>query len=312
MIDPHVTLNVAQSLALKIMPLYGFMGLGYLFGKVRPQSAEPLAALQVYVIAPLLILALMADMQFQQRYLLLPFVVYAICVIVGFATLWLGRKIWTDNTVNIFAFACGGANAGYFGLPVALAVLSPEMVAVFMLTSLGFMLFEFTFGYVFIARGKHTMADSIKKLLRLPPLYAMIVGVLLSVLNIHVPALLQDSVRDMRGCYVVIGAMLIGLGLARLHKIHFDLQLKLFVNFMKFGLWPMLALGVIALDVYYFHCFGVEIHKIILLLAIMPIPVNTLVYAIQLDVQPDKASTMVFVTTLIALFYVPLVVGLWG
>lgn len=312
MIDPHVTLTVAESLALKIIPLYGFMGLGYVFGKMRPLTAEPLATLQIYFITPLLLLGLMADMQFQRNYLLLPLISYLVCIIVGFITLWAGRRFWCDGTANIFAYACGGANTGYFGLPVALAVMSPELVAVFMLASLGFMFFEFTFGYFFVASGKHSMRDSLKKLVRLPPLYAVVIGIGLSAADIHVPALLHDTSRDLRGCYIVIGAMLIGMGLARLDKMHFDLKLALFVSVMKFGLWPMIALGLIAYDISFFHYFTVSIHKIFLLLAVMPIPVNALIYSLQLDIHPAKASTMVFVSTVAALFYVPLVVGLWG
>jgi len=47
-------------------------------------------------------------------------------------------------------------------------------------------------------------------------------------------------------------------------------------------------------------------------LAIMPLPANAVAYALQLNVQPDKTSTLVFLSTVFALFYIPLVMVFWG
>jgi predicted permease len=85
-----------------------------------------------------------------------------------------------------------------------------------------------------------------------------------------------------------------------------------FVFAFKFVLWPVLALVLIVTDNLLTHLFSEQVHKILMLLAIMPLPANAVAFSLQLDVQPDKASTQVFLSTVFALIYIPIIMTLWG
>jgi len=305
-------LQIMQTMMIKILPLYAVMGLGFIFGRARPKAAEPLSFLQIYFIVPVVVVSSIANVEFQARYLLLPVLTFSGCCLVGLVTLVVGRRLWKDNTPNIFAYACGCANTGYYGIPVALIIFPPEILGLFMMAVIGYTLFESSLGYYWIARGHFTISDSLRKLSRLPILYAFAVGLGFSVLGWHVPDMAKDIARDFRGCYVVIGALMIGLGLSRLEHLKFEGKLITFVFSFKFLLWPLLALGFVVADNAALHLFNAEIHKILLLLAIMPLPANSIAFALQLNVQPDRASTLVFLSTVFALFYVPFIMALWG
>lgn len=105
---------------------------------------------------------------------------------------------------------------------------------------------------------------------------------------------------------------MIGLGMARLQSLKLDLGLIAFVFSFKFLMWPLITLGFIFLDRFLIHEFTPQIHQMLLLLSVMPLPANTIAFALQLNVQPDKASTLVFLSTVFALFYIPVVMVMWG
>jgi predicted permease len=49
-----------------------------------------------------------------------------------------------------------------------------------------------------------------------------------------------------------------------------------------------------------------------MLVAIMPLPANAVAFSLQLNVQPEKTSALVFFSTMFAFFYIPLVMVFWG
>lgn len=304
--------QLITGMMVKILPLYVVMALGFLYGKNRPHAGEPLAFLQIYFITPIFVVSNIANMQFQTRYLLLPLIAYLLCCFIGFLALNSGQKLWKDNTPNLFAHACGSANTGYYGVPVAIILFPPEVLALFILTGVDFTLFDCTCGFYWIARGNFTIRDSLRRLMRLPIIYAFTAGLVLSAFGQRVPDTLKDIVRDFRGCYIVLAALMIGIGLSRLQHFKFEAKPILFAFGMKFLLWPALVIGLIAFDTHVSRLFSTDIYKIFLLLAIMPLPANSIAYALQMNVQPDRASTLVFLSTLFALFYIPFVVALWG
>ncbi|MFY9287084.1 MAG: AEC family transporter [Alphaproteobacteria bacterium] len=303
---------IAEVMMIKIVPLYFIMLLGFLFGRARPASAEPFSFLQVYFMVPLVTLTGIANLEFQSSYLLLPIITYVGCCVIALLAFVLGRQIWTDNTPNIFSYASGCANVGYYGIPVALAVFPGDIFGIFMMSMIGFTLFEGSLGYYLVARGHFTVRDSLRRLVRLPIIYAFAAGTCLSIMGQHMPDALKDITRDVRGCYVILGALMIGFGLSRLEHLKFEGKLIAFVFSFKFIAWPLLALSLIAIDRIWTQLYTPEIHKILILLSVCPLPANAIAFALQLNIQADKASTLVFLSTVFALFYIPLVMALWG
>ncbi len=305
-------LPLFNSILIKMLPLYGVMALGFLYGRLHRKAAEPLAFLQIYFIAPIVVAASLANMEFQISYLWLPLITFLGCSVVATIAFFVFKGIWQDNRANLFSYACSGGNTGYFGVPVALILFPPSSLGLFMMIIIGFTLFENSFGYYLVARGNFTARDSFRKLIKLPTGYAFIIGVTLSALGWHLPDFSKEIIRDFRGCYIIMGALMIGLGLSRVEKFSLESKLITVVFGLKFILWPLFALLIIACDLTFLHIFTPNIHKMMLLVASVPLPANAIPYAMQLNVQPERASTLVFLSTLFALLYVPFVMILYS
>ncbi|MRT52130.1 AEC family transporter, partial [Xylella fastidiosa subsp. multiplex] len=50
--------------------------------------------------------------------------------VAAFIAYGLARMIWSDGRVNIFSFAVGTGNTGYFELPIAFALFNAQQIAI--------------------------------------------------------------------------------------------------------------------------------------------------------------------------------------
>ena len=198
-------------------------------------------------------------------------------------------------------------NTGYFGLPVAISLFGPDIAGLVLLAVLGCVLYEVTFGFFMIARGNYTLNESIHKLIKLPAIYAFALAVILNFSGFNPTQGILDFSTLFRGSYTVLGMMLIGLGLSEISVYKFDIKFLTITFIAKFIAWPLVMLSIIYLDNSIFNFFTTEIHNVMLLLSIVPMAANTVAYATELKVHPEKAALAVILSTIFALFFIPIV-----
>jgi len=102
--------------------------------------------------------------------------------------------------------------------------------------------------------------------------------------------------------------MMIGLTISEIKRYEFDMRLIIVSLVVKFILWPLLMWIVLFIN----SLYGDDplIKQIMLLLSIVPIAANTVVFATELKVEPEKASLMVLVSTAFALLYLPFIMAM--
>ena len=119
------------------------------------------------------------------------------------------------------------------------------------------------------------------------------------------PCEFETIADNMRGTYVILGIMIIGLGLASIEKVRFDWKFISVLLSAKFIAMPLAMMMLIELDQTYFQLFNEQIYRVLLLLAIVPPASNIIIFASIHKCYPGETSTAVLVGTLIALVYVP-------
>ncbi len=284
------------------------MGMGFVAARVLSVPGEPVSKLIFYLIVPIVFFNGALHAPLSLSVLSLPLVPFAISSLLCLLFYYFGQHMFRDATRNLLALSAGNANVGYFGLPVAYMLFDTKDVSLYMVLMLGTTLYESTLGYYIAARGQFTAEEALRKVLRLPVIYGFSAGLLLNALNVHVPVFLDDFFFNVRGCYTVLGMMIIGIGLAQVKEFSLDLKFTACAFFGKFICYPLLALAFIALDNSLLHWYSAQAHAALMLLSIVPMAANAVVIATLLNVQPAKAAVAVFLSTLFALFYVPLMV----
>lgn len=321
-----------------MLPLYGLIFLGWWGGKLlkfQKHSRETVAQILIYLIAPVMVFTSLVKIDFEAKYLLLPVLFFTFCSSMAWLSLKVSRKVWPQDLplAHLAAVSAGDGNSGYFGIPVAAAVLGESAVPFVILCAVGFIIYENSLGFYYIFRGRFTAKQAIQKTLRLPTLYALIAGILVSFLRQHYQGTLYSGSfstgflelsNNFKSAYSVLGMMMIGFGASELskavqnnakqHRFHklrnwIDFRYLLFNLIAKFLFWPLIVGSYIVLDMKFLHIFNIDIYKIFLLLSCVPLAANTVAMATLIDVQPQKVSLTVIISTFICWVMIPFVVS---
>jgi predicted permease len=265
------------------------------------------AVLLLYFLSPLVVFEGAMTVHLSRGTLILPLLFFVVCSILCLLFYASGSFFWGrgNSLKNLAAFASANGNTGYFGIPVSLALFGEKTLGLVVLCSLGFLLYESSVGFLVLARGSFTLRESLRKLLRLPLLYAFAVGLAWNVLHLPSPNSLSTVLHLVRSVYSILGMMLVGLGLSGEGFSAVDGRLIGFTTAAKYAIWPVLMLAIISADRSFFHLFGADVHGVLLLMGMVPLAVNTVVYSSALRVFPEKAAVAVMVSTLVALFMIP-------
>ncbi len=295
----------------KLFPLYATMGAGVALSRAFGNLSGTLATIQLYLIVPVVVLTSLMKLSFSPDLLLLPFWLGFLCLTISAGTNFIARKVESPYA-PLLAQASGAANLGYLGIPIAMIVLPADFLPVYVLTMVGGVLYENTVGYYWMARGRFSPRDAMRSLLRMPFLYAVVAGLAFNSMGVEIPALWEGLVRDFLGAYVVLGALIIGLGLAQkgcptFHGTLFGAMLGI-----KFILWPALTMALLAVLRLTPLAVPVQYEPILLLMSVLPLAANTAALAALLEVYPQEAAGAVALSTLLSLGVVPAYVSLFG
>ncbi|MDE1465385.1 AEC family transporter [Spartinivicinus poritis] len=290
----------------KVSFLFFLVLLGFVIGRCFTIELKTISTLLLYVLSPIVIFSGTAKAELTPTYLAVPIIFFVICVIFGLLGLRVGQRCWKDNTQHLFALSCSTANTGYFGLPVAMAILDDNGVALVIFSMLGITFYEYTIGFYITARGRFSVKKSLIKLAKIPFIYAFGTGLILNLTNFSLPDSLMSQLTVFKGAYTVLGMMLIGFSLANVGRQHIDWRLILLTTFSKYICWPLLIVALIFADQQYTQWLDQQMIFVMLLVAVVPLAANTIALAVELNVQPQKASVAVLTSTGLGIIMIPL------
>jgi predicted permease len=292
-------------LFFKLLPLYGTIALGYIARKYLDVERQTLSRILLYLVVPFIFFNGAMHTPVSLGLLCMPLIVAAVSSALCLLFYRIGGRYWQDSTRNLLALMAGDANTGYFGLPVAMLLFDATGVGIYLSIIIGVLLYENTLGFFITARGRHTVGEAIAKLLRLPTLYAFGLGLLLHGCGLNLPDATSDFFSAMRGAYLIMGMMVIGIALAEVAIHHIDWTFIGFAFLAKFGCYPLAVFLLVQCDLHALHWFDPQIHEAFLLMSLMPLATNSVIFATLLDAQPEKAASSVFISVLFAMAYVP-------
>lgn len=296
----------------KIIPLYGMIAMGFVASKVLGAQKETIATLLIYTIAPVVVFYGVFTAPLNAAYFTLPIVFFLIASILCGLFFLIGTRVYRDDpTKHIVAFLAGAANVGYFGLPVVLVLLNGHALSIAVLAITGIILFENTLGFFVAARGHHTLNESLRKIVTLPAVYAFTIGLLCNYGGVQLSENAITTITYFKGAYTLLGMMIIGMGLASVRWHSVDMRLISLAFLAKFIVWPLCIAAVILVDKAWVHVYTQEVYNVLIIMSVVPLAANAVAFATELKLHPEKTAVAVFASTLFALGYIPIVVGLF-
>ena len=305
-------MTIFLTLLGKILPLYFSILLGLFSTLFLSCDKNTIAKILLFILAPLIVFNATISVKLDASVLFLPIFFFLLSSTLAFILLFVFKRIYSDNTANLLAFSTSTGNTGNIGIPLAILFLEPHLVDVFIFTVLASILYQNSVGYYITAKGHFTAKESIKKVLKLPVLYAFVLGIIFNISGFKIPDIFLNYADYLKGTYAILGMMLLGMGMEKMRSNNsFDLKFISYAIIIKFFLWPMIVLAFIFVDKNYIHFLNEGFYMIMFLFSIVPLAGNTVTVATILNVKPEKMSLAVFITTMIPLLYIPFALYLY-
>jgi hypothetical protein len=269
-----------------------------------PAHRRALTDLVFYILLPALIIDVIWQTELSANSLHISLI--AMTALAGaMLTMWLVLKFISVNRQQTGALLLAAAfpNVTYLGLPVldqALGSWSNSLILQYDLFACTPVLM--TAG-ILLARHFGT-ADSnlhpLKALLRIPPLWAVTIAVLLNVFEIGRPAIIHDALQTLSGG--VVPLMLIALGMSiRWQSLH----IRLLPLLLPVVLISLVLAPAIVWSVTQFIDLPFEVAQTVVLAAAMPTMVFGFVICEQYELDSALYAAAVTLTTIVCLLTLP-------
>ncbi len=265
-----------------------------------------ISALVIHILLPLLTISVIAKAPMNEAIWQIPMT--ALFVTLGcLGMAWmvyagLRRTIFKElNDASMGSLIIGSAwcNATYLGLPIISSIFGAEMsyvpvlYDVLALTPLLWTLGVFIAGYYRGDERKHgeRIQESIKKILRLPPIYAVIIGLMLRMMLIPIPDILLQ-VSEIAG-KAVPPIMMISVGMALTLPKWKSLMILIPGSMIRLFLGPALA----SLAIMFFDMHDI-IGEALIIESGMPTMVLTMALIDMHDLDAEILSHLIAFTTI--------------
>ncbi len=275
-----------------ITPVLIISAVGYAYGRFRRPDMTWINRLSTDLLYPMLIFTAMASKDFHILDYL-PLIGGGIAVLLGSGIVaWGVAKILGYNT-HAFVPAMMFTNTANMGLPLTLFAFGPSMlpaaVALFMIFSLT----HFTLG-IRICDPKASMRGILKG----PMLWAMLIGVLMSLLGMSLPDWLSMSTRMLGEAAIPLGLFTLGVGFAGFRVERWS------VGIVGAFLCPISGL-LIAWPLVKLLPLTEPMQGVLLLYAALPPAVMNYIFAEQYKQEPGLVSAIVVGGNIASVFFVP-------
>ena len=292
------------SLISKILPLYIIAVQGYIAGRLHEIDTKSLSKIMFHFIMPVIFFDVALNTKLIFKYALLPILYFFFSFILSKIALFIGSKFFDDGRERIIGYAAGSANTSSLGLSVAMLVFDDEYVRIFMLSTIGFVLYVYTIGNYTISNNIDSGKKRLKLLLKLPPIYGFIIGLTANLCDIRLFDGFNNLFFQMRATYLVLGMMVFGLSLSKV-KLEGGVKFISIFSISKIFLSPLLYFAFILLDKFVLHIYNNEMHKLFFILSALPPGIDCIVTCNLYNKFPEKAAIALLVSTIIATLYIP-------
>lgn len=271
-------------------------------GFLSEQGTKDLGAILIRVIIPVVIVKSYITTYTQERVMqlglsfLLALLTYVVAMLISWFVFGKRRRI--EN------FAAAFCNAGFIGIPLAQALIGEDGVF-FVAASIALLnLFQWTYGVYIMTDNRD--AISAKTILKNPVVIAIVIGMILFLTQIPVPALVVNTLGYIAGMNTPVAMILLGTYMAKLPFKRLFLEKRAYLCV----LFRLVVIPLVTLLIFKLIPVGDKtVMLAIFLAAATPVGANICVFAQQNNCDYELSVITVCLSTLLSAATVPLLVS---
>jgi len=227
---------------------------------------------------------------------------YLGCLAVSFPVTKMLRSEGGEKAVFMFAFVF--SNNGFMGIPIINAMLGQEAMFYAAMVNSVFIITLFTVGDIIMKDGHIRGKVNIRSLLLNKIIAATVLGLLFFLFSVKIPEIIGTGLRMMGNMTTPLSMIVTGAMLA-------ENDLKAVFSGWKIYVVAAFRLLILPLLVFFILRFIITDElaiTILMIVAAMPVAVVAAIFAAENGKEPHMASKLVFITTVLSIFTIPLLV----
>ncbi len=298
--------------------LLGYILLGFVLCKTKvvgKDGSKVLSKLLVCVFSPAYnILSLMRGISIEK------ISQYALCIGCGAGALFFALvialvlcRLFSKDKLeqSIYQYVFIFSNIGYFGSPLVGAVYGAEVLAQFILFCLPLTIGINTYAYFILTRNpdavpvKKKKADILKRIFSIPTV-AVLIGLVLGLLPIEIPAVIDEIIAPASNCMSATAMIIAGIVLSTCSMKEVFLSVKSYlVGLIRLIILPII-IGGIGLLLYKFAGLDKTIFICIVTFSCLPPGMNAIVFPESAGLSGKTGAKACFLSYIFALGTIPL------
>lgn len=291
----------------QLFVLYVFLFLGWLFGKLKKGEiahTELLSFLLVNLFLPAKVFGTFGK-NFTVSYIQNNYVMLLISVafLIGLAALSVPVSVWLTKKPyeqKIYRYTLTVSNYAYLGYVLMEELFGATGLANLILFCIPFVLYTYSFGYMMLTGKKQAW----KRLLN-PMTASILFGMVFGLLQIPLPAMVEQVISSASSCVGPISMLLTGLTLATFSLRQLLCEKNAYiVSAIRLVLLPLLVFGICKLFAWdAFVPYAVFV-------SCMPCGLNTIVFPKLIGEDCQTGARLAFLSHLFSLITIPLFLSL--
>lgn len=291
--------------------LFSLLALGVLLTKIGlmdKQSRSFISGLVINVLMPCSILASFFQASNEGEFLKSFFIVLAAGLVIHLFTFLLSKFLYRKlkgGVKAVLMFATMTSNAAFVGIPVIDGIFGPEGV---MLTSAYFLAmntFMWTIGIAQFEgpskkKGRDKVFTVIKQVVLQPNILVLFIGLALLLTGFRFPAFISDTIVSVGQCTTVFALLAVGQVMANV-----DLKTMFTKQNWFYCLIQLIVIPAVTLAVLLPFNLGKLVTGLLVILSGMPAASSTAMVADRYNQEPELASKLVSLSTLVSMLTIP-------
>lgn len=281
-----------------IVPVMVTVAVGYAAARLLVFDLKVLARVGLYILVPCLTFTAMArtTLAAGEFGLIVAFTVISVPLLWAISAIAVRLLRLPPPEAGAFHISVLFTNAVNFGFPVLLLAYGPAALERGIVYAMTAQIVMQSLGVYMAARGRADIGSAVKRTWSMPGLHAMILGILVRVLGIRVPAPLFDPLKLIGDSLVPFLLLVLGMQLAAVN-LRGHWRAASVASFLRLVVAAALSFGLA-------RGLGLQglTRQTLILENSMPSAILGVALAQEFDTAPELITKVVFLTTLAGLF----------
>lgn len=288
--------NLVQIFSTNIFPIFITALAGWLLGNIFSIDTKSLARVAFYIFSPALVFQLIINNNIPSLdSARMVFLALATTSLIALLVWIIAKKIGFSRQMTAAMMLVSVLpNAGNFGLSLNYFAIGEQGLAQASIYFVTMGTITYTFGVVVASMGKESFTSSLKRLFKIPILYALMLAFAFNTYGIALPIPINRSIELLSQAAIPTMLILLGMQLRSVNWNDYLAPLALVATF-RLVISPLIA---------YVLSLAIAMKDIPLdaavLEAAMPSAVMTIILATEFDTEPEFVTTAVTATTLLS------------